>query len=81
MSGRSCVLNIELLDRPGELVGVSTIIANLGGNVTQVHHERAGEGSDINGCYLRIVLETRDAEHINSIVTALKEAGYHILDN
>jgi threonine dehydratase len=80
MSGRSCVLNIELLDKPGQLVGVSTIIANLGGNVTQVHHERAGEGSDINGCYLRIVLETRDAEHINTIVNALKDAGYKIID-
>lgn len=78
MSGRSCVLDIELLDKPGSLVKVSTIIAEHGANVTQVHHERAGEGSDINGCHLRITLETRNQEHIDTIVEALKQAGFKI---
>ena len=41
--------------------------AEKGGNVTSVHHERANEGSDVNGCYLRIVLETRNYEHIQQI--------------
>ncbi|MBQ8406386.1 MAG: threonine ammonia-lyase, partial [Clostridia bacterium] len=59
MSGRSCQLMIELVDKPGQLKNVSRIIADLGGNVTSVHHERANEGSDVNGCYLRIILETR----------------------
>ncbi|MBQ8428308.1 MAG: threonine ammonia-lyase, partial [Clostridia bacterium] len=58
MSGRNCQLMIELMDKPGQLKNVSRIIADLGGNVTSVHHERANEGSDVNGCYLRIVLET-----------------------
>lgn len=77
-SGRNYALNIELLDKPGQLKGVSKIIADLGGNVISVHHERASECSDINGCYLRIELETRNYEHIEEIKTALINAGYNI---
>ncbi|MGN0558782.1 MAG: threonine ammonia-lyase [Acutalibacteraceae bacterium] len=77
-SGRSYSMNIELLDKPGQLKAVSAIIADLGGNVVSVHHERANEGSDINGCFLRIVLETRNFDHIEQIRKALIDAGYRI---
>ena len=80
MSGRSCMLNIELLDKPGQLKDVSRIIADLGGNVISIHHERANEGSDINGCFLRITMETRDYAHIQEIRSALMDAGFHLVD-
>ena len=79
MSGRSCQLMIELMDKPGQLKNVSRIIADLGGNVTSVHHERANEGSDVNGCYLRIILETRNFEHIQEIRKALTDFGFKLL--
>lgn len=79
MSGRSCSLNIELIDKPGQLRKVSEIISSLGGNVTSIHHERANEGSDVIGCYLRIVLETRNYQHIEQIKQALKDAGLKLL--
>ena len=79
MSGRSTQLLIELMDKPGQLKDVSRIIADLGGNVTSVHHERANEGSDVNGCFLRIILETRNYDHIAQIHKALKEAGFKLL--
>ncbi|MEE7582979.1 MAG: threonine ammonia-lyase [Oscillospiraceae bacterium] len=79
-SGRSCLLNIELLDKPGQLKRVSQIIADLGGNVISIHHERANEGSDINGCYLRIMLETRNYGHIDSIKSALVNDGFKLID-
>ena len=79
MSGRNCQLMIELVDKPGQLKNVSSIIAELGGNVTEVYHERANEGSDVNGCYLRIVLETRNFEHINEIKEALKANGFKLV--
>ena len=81
MSGRNCELRIELLDKPGQLKAVAQIIADLGGNVTSVRHERSNEGSDINGCYLRIVLETRNHEHIEEIKTALQEGGFRLIVN
>lgn len=80
MSGRSCQLMIELVDKPGQLKNVSRIIADLGGNVTSVHHERANEGSDVNGCYLRIVLETRNFEHIKQIRQALTDFGFKLVE-
>lgn len=80
MSGRSCQLTIELVDKPGQLKDVAGVIADLGGNVTSVRHERANEGSDVNGCYLRIVLETRNFEHIKQIREGLKNAGFKLID-
>ena len=78
-SGRTCNLCIELMDKPGQLRKVSTIIADLGANVISVHHERASETMDINGCYLRIVLETRNYEHIDKITAAIKDAGFRLV--
>lgn len=77
-SGRTYSLDIELVDKPGQLKGVANIIAELGANVISIHHDRSGEGSDINGCNLRILLETRNFDHIDQIKLALMEAGYNI---
>ncbi|MGN0477619.1 MAG: threonine ammonia-lyase [Ruminococcus sp.] len=78
-TGRSASLCIELMDKPGQLEQVSKIIAKCGGNVTSVHHERASEIADINGCYLRLVLETRNFEHIKLIEDSLKEQGFKLV--
>jgi len=77
-SGRSCALCIELMDKPGQLQNVSRIIAENGGNVISIHHERASEESDINGCFLRLVLETRNFAHIQQITEALTAGGFHL---
>ena len=81
MSGRTCQLMVELMDKPGQLKNVSRIIADMGGNVISVHHERASEGSDINGCYLRLILETRNFAHINEIKKALTDFGFKLMNN
>ncbi len=78
-SGRSSALLIELIDKPGQLKDVSRIIADCGGNVTSVHHERAGDTESINGCYLRIEMETRNYEHVQEITNALKAEGFKIV--
>lgn len=80
-SGRASLLTIELVDKPGQLTGVSGIIAKFGGNVTAVHHERADANENINGCFLRIQLETRNFEHLEQIKNALTEAGYKIVES
>lgn len=81
MTGRTYSMNIELIDKPGQLMDVSRIIAEAGGNVISIHHERANEGSAVNGCYLRIVLETRNYQHIDEIKTALKDNGFKIVND
>lgn len=79
-SGRSDTLTIQLEDKPGQLKGVSEILADLGGNVVSIHHERASEDSDITDCLLRIVLETRNFEHIEQIRKGLTDAGFKIVN-
>ena len=75
-TGRISYLTIELLDKPGQLRDVSTIIANHGANVIRVRHNQGGKGTAINECYLNIVIETRNFEHFTTIINALKKAGY-----
>ena len=77
-SGRGYTLSMELADKPGQLNRVLSVIAGLGANVISVHHERASEVMDINGCFLRIELETRDFEHIENITKALKAEGFRL---
>ena len=74
--GRSAKFTINLMDKPGQLVDVSTIIANLGGNVIAVHHDRGGEGTDLNSCTLSLEVETRDHVHIKEIREALISKGF-----
>lgn len=78
-SGRMLAVTIDLYDQPGQLSGVCNIIAQLGGNIISVTHERTSTSAQVNGCTLRVVMETRNAEHIDSIRHGLTEAGYVLL--
>ena len=80
MSGRTCQMTIELQDKPGQLLAVSRIIAEHGGNVIEVHHEHARGGSDVTGCHLRITMETRNYEHIAEIRGALAAHGLRVIE-
>jgi len=76
-TGRSLSIEVELVDKPGQLKGVSDILAEEGANVTLIHHEKATEDTDINGAYLRITMETKNFEHIEEIKKRLTDAGFH----
>ena len=80
-AGRSYALTIELLDKPGQLLKISKIIAEKGGNVISVHHERANASMDINGCFLRVNMETRNFAQVEEIKNALLDAGFKLMDN
>ena len=77
-SGRSSSLLIELIDKPGQLKDISRIIADCGGNVTGVHYEK-GNTESVNGCFLRIEMETRDFDHVNMILQALRAEGFKLV--
>lgn len=77
-NGRACTLTLDLDDKPGQLSGVCSVIASLGGNVISVVHDRMNPSSHINGCSLRLELETRNPEHIAIIKQGLNDAGYHV---
>lgn len=74
-SGRSSSMLIELIDKPGQLKEISRIIADCGGNVTGVHYEK-GNTESVNGCFLRIEMETRDYNHVKLIIQTLYNEGF-----
>jgi threonine dehydratase len=76
MSGRKSTLSIKLTDKPGQLVAVSTIIAEAGGNVVSVDYDGSDPDLPISSCTLRIGMETRDQAQINEIHTRLTKAGF-----
>lgn len=77
-SGRATSLLIELIDKPGQLKDISRIIADCGGNVTGVHYEK-GNTESVNGCYLRMDMETRDYAHVRLITESLRHEGFKII--
>ena len=78
-TGRSADITVALTDKPGQLSAVSKIVSDLGGNVVGVYHDRTELDADITGCYLRLILETRDQAHVDEIAAAIEAAGYHIV--
>ncbi len=80
-SGRSTEITLEVIDKPGQLSDVSRIISDVGGNVVSVHYDQTGENTHVNGCYLRLRLETRDFEQIDAIRQALQAGGYKIVSS
>lgn len=80
-SGRSADITLELIDKPGQLSDVSRIISEIGGNVVAVHYDHTGENTHVNGCYLRLMMETRDFAQIEAIRQALQAGGYKIVSS
>ena len=74
-SGRLVRLRLEIMDQPGMLASVATIIGNAGGNIIDVSHHRDLPGVPLKDAVLEVSLETRDRPHAEAIVAALRAAG------
>lgn len=79
-SGRNYTFIIDLPDKPGQLSVVCSLIGEKGGNIISVSHERINTSTEINGCSIRVELETRDREHIAEIRRSLADAGFNVLN-
>ncbi|OCG76613.1 threonine ammonia-lyase [Microbacterium sediminis] len=75
-SGRYMTVRIPLPDRPGQLVQVSQVIAEAGGNVIEVMHTRHGQGLQISEVNLQVSVELRGTEHRDLVLQALRDAGF-----
>jgi threonine dehydratase len=75
--GRLVRISVALMDKPGQLAKVSSIVANHRANVIEVHHSRAF-ASRFGDTTLQLTLETRGPEHVDEILKALRERGYQV---
>jgi len=76
--GRISQLTIDLVDRPGQLAKVATLIGEAGANIVEVYHQRTFSDLPAKGTLLEVVIETQDRAHRDATVQRLRDAGLEV---
>ena len=74
--GRMILLRIHLLDKPGALADLTTLIAGHRANIVNTLYNRAYYGVNLGDTAIDITLETRGREQVTELLAALTAAGY-----
>ena len=77
-AGRYFVIHTRLTDRPGELMRLLNIIAEMRINVIDVRHQRISSRLPIMQREETLTLETRDRAQCEQLLQRLREAGYMV---
>jgi len=72
-------LRLGVPDSPGSLVQIATIIAEQGGNIVDVTHQRAFSKLSVKQADVDFTIETRTAQHAEEIATALRAADFAVI--
>ncbi|HEX4746758.1 MAG TPA: threonine ammonia-lyase [Gaiellaceae bacterium] len=75
-AGRFLAIRLLIPDRPGELRNVLDLIARGRGNVVSVDHHREGRTQTALQTEIELVVSTRDEEHCQELLGALRDTGY-----
>lgn len=76
--GRYVTLRTRIPDRPGELVRLLQMMAEMRANVVGVEHHRFGRRLRLGQVEVVIELETRGLDHIATMRKKLQESGYPV---
>jgi threonine dehydratase len=68
---------LTIVDRPGVLGPIASLLGDLGANILEVDHRRLFLDVPAKGAKLDITVEARDREHAEEILRALARGGYH----
>lgn len=71
---------VKLLDRPGSLVKLLNIIANVGANILTVEHDKLSAGLNPNETTVHISCEVGGTEHAKQLFSSLRDLGYTITE-
>jgi threonine dehydratase len=77
-AGRYFVIHTRLTDRPGELMRMLAIVADMRINVIDVRHQRISERLPIMQREETITLETRDRAQCQELLQRLRDEGYMV---
>ena len=77
-SGRITNITTKVVDKPGELNRLLTLVAQNGANVISINHDREDYQSAVNACIVNLSMETRDRRHAEDILNNLQENGYPV---
>lgn len=75
-AGRLARIQVNARDVPGNLARITAIVAEVGANIDEVHHQRAFTLLAAQNVALELVLQTRGREHVQQVVDALQAAGF-----
>ena len=77
--GRLSQLSIDLVDRPGQLAKVASLLGEAGANIVEVYHQRVFSDLPAKATLLEVVIETRDRAHRDETVARLRAAGLAVV--
>lgn len=75
-TGRMVRIRAELPDRPGSLAHLTAIIADNGGNIYELRHERFAAASLAKESAVTIDVELRDATDLEPMMQCLQQGGF-----
>ena len=77
-AGRIAEISTKVADKPGSLLQLLKVVADSGANILSINHAREDQHSDVGACMVSMVLETRDAAHVEQIRRELMAMGYEL---
>ncbi len=75
-AGHYLQLRLEMVDMPGALARLTTILSELKTNIFQINHDRHKSSLPLGRAEILLDLETRDRDHIQEILLRLEDEGY-----
>ena len=76
-SGRLARITISARDVPGALASITQVLAKANANIEEVHHQRAFTSLSAQYTEIDVVVQTRNTQHIESLLEALHLAGFN----
>ena len=77
--GRLSRFTVSVLDRPGGLARLTSVIAATGASIHELAHDRAFSGPNVSEVRVICVVETTGTDHVRALHGALREAGFTIV--
>ena len=75
-AGRLARIRVNARDTPGVLARITAVVAEAGANIDEVHHQRAFSSLSAQNVEVELVLQTRNAAHVQDVVRRLVAAGF-----
>ncbi|MCK5040896.1 MAG: threonine ammonia-lyase [Sphingomonadales bacterium] len=76
--GRISRLRVTTLDLPGALAKLTKLVAEAGGNIMEVNHQRQFAAIPLKYTEIELVVETKDADHRDMVISSLTGAGFEV---
>ncbi|MBP2296499.1 threonine ammonia-lyase [Azospirillum rugosum] len=73
--GRLLNLEVDIADQPGALAQVTRIVAECGGNIVEVQHQRLFGAFSVKSAEVELLIEVEDEGHGDRLIAALQQAS------